>query len=255
MIELENVSVSYANDPSRLVLDGVTLTVKRDETMVLLGGSGAGKSTLLKTILRLLAPAQGSIRIDGVDITTLDRVALRRTIGMVFQQIALFPHLTVAENIALPLRVAGIPRAARRARAEELLQLVGLEPAQYAARYPQMLSGGQQQRVGVARALAPSPSYLLMDEPFGALDALTRRRLQDELKLLRQRLNITILFVTHDVMEAASLGDRIAVMAEGRVLQTGSAAELMQHPQHAVVRDLVSQPLQELQSFVRESVR
>ena len=255
MIELQQVTVRYPNDPARWALNAVDLMVPRDATTVLLGGSGTGKSTVLKAILRLLSPEHGTICVDGADITQLDRVALRRTIGMVFQQIALFPHLTVRENIALPLRIAGMQKHARRARADEVLQLVGLEPAQFGARYPHTLSGGQQQRVGVARALAPSPSYLLMDEPFGALDALTRRHLQDELKALRTQLNITILFVTHDVMEAATLGDRIAVMDGGRVVQHGTTAELMDDPRHDAVRALVSRPLRELRSFVQESVR
>lgn len=255
MIELQQVTARYANDPTRHVLTSVDLVVPRDATTVLLGGSGAGKSTVLKAILRLVEPDSGTIRVDGTDITQLDRVALRRTIGMVFQQIALFPHLSVSENIALPLRVAGVPRRERQVRAEELLQLVGLDPADYGTRFPNTLSGGQQQRVGVARALAPRPSYLLMDEPFGALDALTRRNLQDELKMLRTQLNITILFVTHDVMEAATLGDRIAVMDGGCIVQEGTAAELMDHPRHAAVQELVSRPLRELRSFVQEIVR
>lgn len=254
MIELQHVRAAYAPPGSPPVLDDVSLHIPRDATLVLLGGSGAGKSTVLKTILRLV-DYQGVIRIDGADIRHLDPLALRRDIGMVFQQAALFPHLTAAENIALPLRAAGNSRRERMARAHELLELVGLPPGDYANRFPAMLSGGQQQRVGVARALATRPSYLLMDEPFGALDALTRRKLQDELKELRQRLNVTILFVTHDVMEAASLGDAIAVMEHGRIVQTGTAAELMDAPCATIVDELVSKPLRELKQFVRDSVR
>ena len=254
MIELHDIVVQYPGQ-ARPALDATSLRIRKDETLVLLGGSGSGKSTLLKAILRLVPLQQGRIAVDGTDIAAMDRIVLRRTIGMVFQQIALFPHLTILENIALPLRAAGVARSAREARAKELLALTGLEPAQYAQRYPHQLSGGQQQRAGVARALAPEPPYLLMDEPFGALDALTRRHLQDEVKMLRERLNITILFVTHDVMEATSLGDRIAVMDQGRIAQLGTAVELMDTPQSQVVQSLVSTPLAELRHFVRDSVR
>lgn len=254
MISLEHVCARYLHSAVPVLKD-ITLHVPSKKTCVLLGGSGAGKSTILKLILRLMEIEQGTIHVDGADIATLDPVALRRRIGMVFQQTSLFPHMTVAENIALRLRVVETPKPARQARIRELLHMVGLEPAIYASRYPSMLSGGQQQRVGVARALATSPSYLLMDEPFGALDALTRRALQEQLKSLRQQLDITILFVTHDVMEAASLGDTITVMDQGRIIQTGTAAALMDEPTQQIVRDLVSIPLQELKSFVRESVR
>lgn len=254
MIALEHVHARY-HDHATSVLEDVTLHVPHQKTLVLLGGSGAGKSTILKLIMRLMEAERGTIRVDGADIAAMDPVILRRSIGMVFQQTALFPHMTVAENIGLRLRMLGTRKRERQSRVEELLHLVGLEPALYASRYPSMLSGGQQQRVGVARAIATRPSYLLMDEPFGALDAVTRRTLQEELKLLRRKLNMTILFVTHDVMEAASLGDAIAVMDQGRMIQTGSVAELMHDPAQPIVRDLVSTPLLELESFVRESVR
>ncbi|MEJ0010434.1 MAG: ABC transporter ATP-binding protein [Alphaproteobacteria bacterium] len=251
MIELEHLTVAYG---ATAALRDVSLRVPQDETMVLLGGSGAGKSTVLKAILKLVPPAAGAIRIDGEDIAAMDSTALRRRIGMVFQGTALFPHMTVAENIALPLSLSGMKRAAARARVEELLALLALAPATYEARFPHQLSGGEAQRVGVARALASRPSYLLMDEPFGALDAITRRKLQDELKQLRRALKITILFVTHDVMEAVSLGDALAVMDRGRILQTGSAQALMDRPADDTVRALVSTPLRELKTFVRDSV-
>lgn len=255
MIELERVGAYYGQTQRQQVLHDVSMCVPRNQTLVLLGGSGAGKSTVLKTILRLVPVADGTIHVDGTDITTLSPTQLRRTIGMVFQQAALFPHLTVADNIALPLRVAGVMRDERQVRARDMLALVGLEPGTYADRLPGALSGGQQQRVGVARALVTQPSYLLMDEPFSALDALTRRHLQEELKTLRTQLGITILFVTHDAMEAASLGDAIAVMDNGRIVQQGSALELMENPAHQAVEHLVSAPLRALRGFVQASVR
>lgn len=252
MISLKEIDVAYGE---RQILNSVSLTVAPRETMVLLGGSGAGKSTILKSILRLIPIQHGSITLDDADISQMDRVELRRMVGMVFQGIALFPHLTVSQNIALPLRLLAMGKKEIRERVAETLELVGLNAAEYGPRYPHMLSGGQQQRVGVARAIARRPAYLLMDEPFGALDAITRRHLQEELKLLRSKLGITILFVTHDVMEAATLGDCIAVMDQGRVLQTGSVRELMENPTHERVRELVSTPLMELRTFVKDSVR
>jgi osmoprotectant transport system ATP-binding protein len=173
---------------------------------------------------------------------------------MVFQGSGLFPHMTAGENIGLVLKLSGGRSAAIRARVEELMHLVGLPPGEYLHRYPHQLSGGQQQRVGVARALAPNPAYLLMDEPFGALDAITRRALQDEVKALRNHLNVTIVFVTHDVMEAVSLGDRLAVMDRGRLLQSGHVRQLIANPATPVVSALVGQPLSQLSTFVQDSV-
>lgn len=246
MIRFNAIHAGYPNHTED-ILHGVTLEVPEKKTLVLLGGSGSGKSTLLKCLLRLLPLRFGSITLDGENIRTLDRVALRRRIGMVFQGIALFPHMTVGENVGLVLRLMGGSKRANARRVEEMLELVGLPPREFLHRYPHTLSGGQQQRVGVARALATNPSYLLMDEPFGALDAITRRRLQEEIKQLRQTLDITILFVTHDIAEAVMLGDRLAVMQNGHILQTGSVRELMEQPVDATVRDLVATPLQQMQ--------
>lgn len=251
MICFQNVNAAYGKKP---ILEDVSFIVPAHETMVLLGGSGAGKSTILKTLLRLIPIAQGNIFLDGQNIHETDRLILRRQIGTVFQGNALFPHLTVSENIALPLRVAGLKKQESLARVDEMQTLVGLDPAIFSMRYPHQLSGGQQQRVGVARALVTRPGCLLMDEPFSALDAINRRNLQEELKLLRSRLGISILFVTHDVMEAASLGDSIAVMDQGKILQIGTTRDLLEHPQHEVVQALVSKPLSELRNFVKDNV-
>lgn len=254
MIELKHVTTHYVNNTQQLALDDVSLIVPQHQTTVLLGGSGAGKSTILKAILRLIEIDSGSIHVDGEDITSRDKLLLRRSIGTVFQGASLFPHMNAKENIALPLRLAGMKKNAAVERVEELMLLVGLDPALYAHRYPHMLSGGQQQRIGVARALATRPAYLLMDEPFGALDAITRRNLQAELKHWRQVLNVTILFVTHDIMEAVSLGDSLAVMDQGRILQVGNVRRVMESPASEVVQQLVSKPLRELSTFVKDSV-
>ena len=233
MISLRNVTVHPQNAPE--AIGPVSLDVAKGETMVLLGGSGAGKSTLLKAIMKLLPLKEGSIQIDGRDIAAEDSVTVRRSIGMVFQHAALFPHLTVAQNIALPLRASGASRAVGREQVERLLEILKLDPALYRHRLPHQLSGGQRQRIGVARALVRSPRLLLMDEPFGALDAITRRHLQDELRQLRDTLGITILFVTHDVMEAVRLGDRLAVMEAGKIHQTGTVRELLEYPATSAV--------------------
>ncbi len=252
MIDLQHVTLRHPG--STQVMGPLSLQVAQGETLVLLGGSGAGKSTLLKAMMRLLPMMSGTIRIDGRDIATEDPVALRRSIGMVFQHAALFPHLSAAQNIALPLRASGMDKSAIRGQVERLMNICKLEPEIYRDRLPHQLSGGQRQRVGVARALARNPRLLLMDEPFGALDAITRRHLQDELRQLRDALGITILFVTHDVMEAVRLGDRLAVMDAGRLHQTGTIRELLNFPKSAVVEALICAPLGELKDFVRYSV-
>ena len=237
MISFRNVSKSFGNGRAFAVRE-VSLEIQSGETLVLLGSSGSGKTTLLRLINRLIEPTSGTIRLDDVDTATLDPVQLRRRIGYVFQGIGLFPHFTVAANIAIVPRLLAWPRAHRERRTEELLELVGLPAAEYAPRYPDELSGGQQQRVGVARALAGDPEYLLMDEPFGALDAITRDSLQAELLALKQRLRKTIVFVTHDIQEALRLGDRIAVLHQGKLEQIGAPAELLRQPETDFVREL-----------------
>jgi osmoprotectant transport system ATP-binding protein len=227
----------------------MSLDVAEGETLVLLGSSGCGKSTTLKMINRILEPTGGRIEVDGTDVQSQDPVLLRRSIGYVFQGIGLFPHMTVAENVGIGLRLAGWSASRRGARSRELLDLVGLPADDYAARLPEELSGGQQQRVGVARALAPDPNYLLMDEPFGALDALTRDTLQKELLALKRNLNKTVVFVTHDIFEALTLGDRIAVLHEGRLEQVGTQDEVLGSPATKFVRDLFARPARQLARF------
>ncbi len=229
MIRLDDVSCSFDEGRTRVVR-GVSLEIAEGETVVLLGSSGCGKTTTLRTINRLVRPSAGRVLVGGTDVAAQDPLALRRSIGYVFQDIGLFPHRTVSENVETVPRLLGWPRPRRRDRTAELLGLVGLDPAEHAGRRPHELSGGQQQRVGIARALAADPPVLLMDEPFGALDAVTRDQLQAEVIRLRELSPRTIVFVTHDLFEALRLGDRIAVMDAGRMLQVGTPRELLESP-------------------------
>jgi osmoprotectant transport system ATP-binding protein len=248
MISLKNVSKSFDEGRSFAIKD-VSFDILEGETLVLLGSSGCGKTTLLRLINRLLDLTSGTIEVDGRDIAEHDPIALRRSMGYVFQGIGLFPHMTVEENVAIVTRLIGWSSQKRHMRARELLQMVGLDPDNHAKRFPEELSGGQQQRVGVARALGTDPSYLLMDEPFGALDALTRDTLQQELIALKQRLKRTIVFVTHDIFEALALGDRIAVLHAGRLHQIGTKEEILQEPATDFVRDLFAKPAQQLSAY------
>ena len=248
MISLKHVSKSFDSD-LHFAVDDVSFDVREGETLVLLGSSGCGKTTLLKLTNRLLEPTSGTVEVDGEDIAGQDPISLRRSIGYVFQGIGLFPHMTVEENVAIVPRLLGWPSDKRRQRAHELLASLGLAPETYAGRFPEELSGGQQQRVGVGRALAADPAYLLMDEPFGALDALTRDTLQQELLALKERLQKTILFVTHDIFEALALGDRIAVLHTGRLEQIGTREEILQQPATDFVRELFAKPAQQLAAY------
>ena len=214
-IEFRNVS--YRLDHGHDILEGLNLEIHRGETLVLLGRSGSGKTTTLKLVNRLLTPSSGEIRVDGRPIREWDVIQLRRRIGYVIQEVGLFPHLSIERNIGLVPRIENWPAARIRDRVQELLRLVGLEPS-VALRYPRELSGGQRQRVGVARALAADPPILLMDEPFGALDPLTRAELQREFMELQKRLGKTVVFVTHDLREALLLGTRIALMEAGKLI-------------------------------------
>ena len=239
MIETVGLTKRYADVA---VVDDLSLRVDEGELLVLLGGSGSGKTTTLKMVNRLIEPSAGRIMIDGQDTSAIEAHELRRRIGYVFQRIGLFPHMTVAENVAITLTLIGWDRARVRSRVDELLELVELAPAQVRDRSPSELSGGQQQRVGVARALAASPSVMLLDEPFGALDPLTRDRLQQSFLKIRRQLNLTAIFVTHDMVEALLMGDRIAVMHEGRLVQIGTPRELLLSPADEYVRSLMETP-------------
>jgi osmoprotectant transport system ATP-binding protein len=223
---IEFLDVSYSVEGTQ-VLSGLSLQVAKGETLVLLGRSGSGKTTTLKLVNRLVAPSSGEIRVDGVSNVQTDAIRLRRRIGYVIQDVGLFPHFTVERNIALVPKIEGWPDERIRARMKELMQLVGLAP-ELASRYPRQLSGGQRQRVGVARALAADPEILLMDEPFGALDPLTRDELQREFLSLQQRLHKTVVFVTHDLREALRLGSRIALMEAGKLVTVLGPQEFLQ---------------------------
>jgi len=209
--------VSFRHPDGTAVLDGLTFVVQPGEVMALLGRSGAGKSTVLRLVNRMLLPTHGSVLVDGIDTREWDAIVLRRRIGYVLQEGGLFPHMSVADNVGVVARLESWPPAQMHTRVQELLALVGLPPDQYASRWPDELSGGQRQRVGVARALAVDPPVLLMDEPFGALDPITRAELQQETARLQERLRKTILLVTHDVDEALLLSDRICVIEHGRL--------------------------------------
>ncbi len=212
-------------------VENLSLEVPAGKVCVLVGPSGCGKTTSLKMVNRLIEPTSGRIVIGDADVASQDVIALRRGIGYVIQQVGLFPHQTVAENVATVPRLLGWDESRRRARADELLDLVGLDPSRYAGRYPSALSGGERQRVGVARALAADPPVLLMDEPFGAVDPIVRERLQNELLNLQERLAKTILFVTHDIDEAIKMGDLVAVLqVGGRLAQFGTPDEILSNP-------------------------
>lgn len=247
MIRFEEVCKTYAGGVE--AVRHLSMQVRDGETLVLLGSSGCGKTTTLKMINRLIEPTAGRIEVDGTNVLDRDPIELRRSIGYVFQGIGLFPHMTVRGNVEVTLRLLGRPRPERRSRSDELLSLVGLPPGAYARRYPDELSGGQKQRVGVARSLAADPEYLLMDEPFGALDAVTRDVLQQELIRLKGRLEKTIIFVTHDIFEAMNLADRIAVLHEGNLEQVGTKEEIVARPASDFVRDLFGRPADQLSKF------
>jgi osmoprotectant transport system ATP-binding protein len=240
MIRLANLSRVYTSARGTIAaVDGVTLEVNAGETCVLLGPSGCGKTTTLRMINRLVAPSSGKIFIAGRDTDDVDPVELRRGIGYVIQQIGLFPNMTVAENIGVVPRLLGWTSARSRRRAEELLSLLALEPAQFLDRYPNELSGGQAQRIGVARALAVDPPVLLMDEPFAALDPVNREAIQDEFLRMQQTLRKTILFVSHDIDEAVKMADRIAIFRAGKLAQFAPPDDLLARPADEFVASFV----------------
>ena len=238
-IEFKNVSKTFRGAGYPAVND-VSLTVNEGEFVTILGSSGCGKTTLLKMVNRLYEPDTGSIILFGENISTVDVVRVRRRIGYVIQQIGLFPHYTVGDNIATVPKLLKWEKAKIDARVDELLTLVGLEPKEFRDRYPAQLSGGQQQRVGLARALAVDPKIMLMDEPFGAVDSITREKLQDELVRLHKETGKTFLFVTHDIEEAFKLGDRVLIMNEGTIRQFDTPEAIIRHPADPFVASLVN---------------
>lgn len=232
MIDFSHVSQQYGE---RVVLSDITLHIKRGEFFVLVGPSGSGKTTLLKMLNRLITPTAGSILRNGVAIDTINLRQLRLETGYVLQQIALFPNLTVAENIELIPEMKGWDAKRRRKASDTLLQKVGLAPSKYRHRYPSELSGGEQQRIGILRAIITNPELLLMDEPFSALDPISRRQLQDLTKSLQKELGMTLVFVTHDMKEAMRLADRICVINQGKIVQVDSPQAIKEAPKNAFV--------------------
>ncbi|TMQ13009.1 MAG: ABC transporter ATP-binding protein [Deltaproteobacteria bacterium] len=239
MIELVEVSKRYAGDAASWAVRQLSLTVADGELVALVGESGSGKTTLLKMVNRLIEPDHGEVRIAGRDVRGEDPVALRRTIGYVIQHAGLLPHLSVSDNVAMVPWLLGWGRGDIDRRVDELLALVGLSPAEYRARFPDQLSGGQRQRVGVARALAARPQVVLLDEPFGALDPITRVALQRELARIHRELALTTILVTHDMVEALTLADRVVVMCRGELRQVATPHEMVTAPADEYVARLV----------------
>ena len=237
MIRFENVTKRFPDGTE--ALKDISLVLPTHELTAIIGPSGCGKTTLMKMINKLEKPTDGSIYIDEKPINGMDEVQLRRSIGYVIQRIGLFPHMTISDNVALVPKLLEWPNDKKEERVRELLQLVGLDPEIYMDRYPLELSGGQQQRVGVVRALAGDPNIVLMDEPFSALDPISREQLQDELRNLQQTINKTIVFVTHDMDEALKIADSIIVMRDGQVEQAGTPQQLIDDPANEFVRNFI----------------
>lgn len=236
MIKFQNVSKSYG---SSIILNDISFEIKQGQFVVLIGPSGCGKTTTLKTINRLIEQDKGKIFIDGKDITKVNPVELRRTIGYVIQQIGLFPNMTVEQNIAIVPKLLKFPKQKCQEIVQDLLKLVDMPYEEYAHKYPTEMSGGQQQRIGVLRALAASPPIVLMDEPFGALDPITRDSLQEEIKRIQKKLKKTIVFVTHDMDEALRLADTIIFMSKGKIIQMASPEEMLQNPTDPIIRSFL----------------
>lgn len=236
MIELQHIYKSYKGIP---VLENVSLTIKTGEFFVLIGSSGCGKTTLLKSINQLNTVDKGDILVDGMNVKQIPGEALPRQIGYVVQEGGLFPHMTVGENIALALKISGEPNPQISGRVDEMMELVNLEPSAYRNQYPCQLSGGQRQRVGVARAFAADPQIILMDEPFSALDPMTRAELQDEIHRLQQQFNKTIVFVTHDMDEAIKLAARICIIENGKIAQCDRPEQILKHPANEYVERFI----------------
>jgi osmoprotectant transport system ATP-binding protein len=239
MVEFLNLTKIY--EKQVVAVNSFNLKIEKGELIVFIGPSGCGKTTTLKMINRLIEPTSGQIVINGQDTKKINPVELRRRIGYVIQDIALFPHWTVARNISTVLVLEKWSKDRMDKRVDELLELVGMDPAFYRTRYPNELSGGQQQRIGVLRALASEPEVLLMDEPFGALDPITREQLQEELKRLQKKVNKTIVFVTHDMNEAIKIADRIVMMREGSIVQVGTPEDFLRNPVNDFVRSFIGE--------------
>jgi osmoprotectant transport system ATP-binding protein len=241
VIAFEHVSRDFVGQDGRVVhaVRDVSLELRAGETLCLIGTSGSGKTTLLRLVNRLLEPTSGRVLVAGRDVREAEPIALRRGLGWVIQSGGLFPHMSVARNVGLLCELSGWEPARVRSRVDELLELVHLPPGEYAARRPAELSGGQRQRVGVARALALDPPVVLMDEPFGALDPITRARLRAEFRELRARVAKTVLFVTHDMREAFELGDRVALLDAGRLVQVGTERDFRERPAAAFVTEFL----------------
>ncbi|WP_270245249.1 ABC transporter ATP-binding protein [Lactococcus lactis] len=251
MIEFQNVSKAFAN---KKILDHANFTIKDQEFFVLVGPSGSGKTTTLKMINQLVTHSEGKILINNEEISTANLRKLRLSVGYVLQQIALFPNLTVSENIALIPEMKGWDKAKIADRTNELLDLVGLNPKDYAQRQPSELSGGEQQRVGILRAIAANPKIVLMDEPFSALDPISRRQLQIFIKDLQKKMNLTVVFVTHDLDEALYLADRVAVMNDGLIQQIAEPADIYQHPANDFVKTFFKEYHQNLSTVSVENL-
>lgn len=238
MIQLDHVTKNYEGT-GRHAVDNLNLTIESGMTVALIGPSGCGKTTTMRMINRLETPTVGRVLVNGRDITSTDPRQLRRSIGYVIQQVGLFPHMTIARNIATVPRLLGWDQARMHRRIDELLELVSLDPAVVRDRLPHQLSGGQRQRVGFARALAADPSIMLMDEPFGAIDPITRVKLQDEFRQILKKVSKTVVIVTHDLDEAIKMGDRIAIMRDGKLLQYDTPQALLADPANEFVRDFL----------------
>jgi osmoprotectant transport system ATP-binding protein len=239
MIKFENVRKQY--EDGFVALKNINLEIKKGELVTLIGTSGCGKTTTMRMINRLIEPTEGKIYIDGQDISKIDPVELRRNIGYVIQQIGLFPHMTIEENIALVPKLKKWEPSRYLKRVDELLELVGLDPSVFKHRYPSELSGGQQQRVGVVRALAAEPDIILMDEPFSALDPISREQLQDDIVRLQEEIQKTIVFVTHDMDEAIKIANRIAIMKDGEMIQLDTPDKILRHPANDFVRGFIGE--------------
>jgi osmoprotectant transport system ATP-binding protein len=253
LIEFKNVSKQY-NDGT-VALKGINLEIKSGELITLIGPSGCGKTTTMKMINRLTEPTSGQILVDGQDISRLDPIELRRNMGYVIQHIGLFPHMQIKDNIAVVPRLKRMNKDIYERRTDELLEMVGLAPDQYRDRYPSELSGGQQQRIGVIRALAAEPSIILMDEPFSALDPISREQLQDELIRLQEEVKKTIVFVSHDMDEALKIADRIVLMKDGQIVQVDTPDRILRYPKNDFVRAFIGEGrLNESESLMVEDV-